>query len=154
MSTKQFIILILVQSILLVGAVGGVWFVGQSHDSDTAGGEMDENGRVALADPIYYPIEEPFVVNVPDGRSVRFLQIQIELMTREEGVIPLVEQFLPRIRNDLILLFSSITKESVTIESDRLGIQSKALDTVNAVLMAEAGKAGVEAVYFTKFVMQ
>lgn len=153
MSTKQFIILILVQSILLVGAVGGVWMLGQGQDCGT-GGAMAESGHAPMADPIYYPIEEPFVVNVPDGRQVRFLQIQIELMTREEGVVPMVEQFLPRIRNDLILLFSSITKESVTIESDRLSIQGKALDTVNAVLMAEAGKAGIEAVYFTKFVMQ
>jgi flagellar FliL protein len=58
------------------------------------------------------------------------------------------------IRNALVLLFSS---QDYSILSDAAGkqkLQAQALEAVRKILEKRLGRPGVEALYFTSFVMQ
>ena len=93
-------------------------------------------------------------MNLQNERGIRFLMIEIDLMTRKDDVFSKVEQYEPRIRNDLLMLFSKLDREAIATAEQRQKLQNEALATINGVLKAESGKPGVEAVYFTKFVVQ
>lgn len=80
--------------------------------------------------------------------------VEIELMSRRDDAFSRVEQYEPRIRNDLLMLFSKLDRAAITTPEQRQTLQDEALLTINAVLTEESGKAGVDAVYFTKFVIQ
>ena len=60
-----------------------------------------------------------------------------------------------RIRNDLILTFGAMSMDDIRQTEGKTSLQEKARVTINTVL-AEEGEIedGIEAVYFTKFVVQ
>ncbi len=151
---KSKVLMIVLQVVLLAVAGGATWWFTQGSKPAVA---PDAEAAAAVSvgkQPLYYSIEPAFVVNLLESRAVRFLQIQVDLMTREQGVIPEVEKYLPRIRNDLIMLFAKLDRDSIATEEARLKIQQDALAAVNTVLEQEGGRGGIEAVYFSKFVMQ
>ena len=82
------------------------------------------------------------------------MQVDIEVMSRQDGVISRVDDYQVIIRHELIMMFSSLTKEQINSVEGRQQIQKKVVDVINSVLEKETGKGGVEDVYFTKFVMQ
>jgi flagellar FliL protein len=61
---------------------------------------------------------------------------------------------MPRIRNNLLMLFSAQRCADVRDRAGREKLQAAALKEVQDVLQAETGKPGVEALYFTSFVTQ
>ena len=148
---KNKIIMIVVQVVLLIVAAGATWWFMRPAPQPSAE-EVAAAAEPASKEPIYFSIHPPFVVNLADGRTLRFLQVEMELMTRDSDVEDLLKKHQPRVRNDLML--SKLTREEVMTEESRLKIQQDSVDIVNKVLMDEAGKGGVEAVYFSKFVMQ
>ena len=56
---------------------------------------------------VYYAIDPPLVVNFEDGSVVRFLQITMEVMARDQKAIDSVQKNMPLIRNNLLLLMSN-----------------------------------------------
>jgi flagellar FliL protein len=56
---------------------------------------------------VYYAIDPPLVVNFEDGSVVRFLQISMEVMARDQKAIESVQKNIPLIRNNLLLLMSN-----------------------------------------------
>lgn len=85
---------------------------------------------------------------------MRFLMIEIELMSRRDDTFSRVEQYEPRIRNDLLLFLSKLDREAIATVEQRQKIQEEAMAVINDVLKTESGKGGIDAVYFTKFVVQ
>lgn len=166
MSKKTLIIVIVAVLLLLAAAVGATLFFTGAFSGHAAAAPAaatsaaDPHAAAAPAagahgtGPIYLPIEPAFVVNIEDGALVRFLQIQTNLMSHDQTVIDSVDKYLPRINNDLILLFSAVKMDEIRTVEGRQHLQQQALDTVNKVLVAETGRGGIEAVYFTKLVVQ
>lgn len=162
MSKKTLIIVIVAGLLLIAAAVGAtLFFTGAfiSHGAAAPSAPATPQAAAApavarSAGPIYLPIEPAFVVNIEDGALVRFLQIQTNLMSHDQTVIDSVDKYLPRISNDLILLFSAVKMDEIRTAEGRQQLQQQALDAVNKVLVAETGRGGVEAVYFTKLVVQ
>ncbi len=153
------VLMIVGQVVVLAAAVGGTWWFmrpppGTGPAVAGEGGAPEPTVLPVAREPIYYSLEPAFVVNLQDGRSMRFLQVQVDLMSRHKKVIELLETYSSRIRNDLIMLFSSANRDAIRTAEGREALQQEALNTVNKVLMDETGMAGIEAVYFTKFVMQ
>mgnify|MGYP003647877481 CR=1 FL=1 len=151
------IIMIAVQVLVLAGAVGGTWFfMSDPAPEPVAGDEASAEAAAASQkkEPEYYSLSPSFVVNLQGERNIRFLMIEIELMSRRDDVFSRIEQYEPRIRNDLLMLFSNLDREAVATVEQRQNLQEQALVTINGVLNSESGKGGVEAVYFTKFVIQ
>ncbi|PQA38264.1 flagellar basal body-associated FliL family protein, partial [Amnimonas aquatica] len=105
-------------------------------------------------DPLYLTIDPAFVVNIRDGARYRFLQVQVDLMSRDAIVIANVEKLMPRLKGELTMLYSALDSEQVHLPEGRQALQKNTLDLLNKVLAEETGRGGVEAVYFSKFVVQ
>jgi flagellar FliL protein len=102
----------------------------------------------------YLPLEPPFVVNFQKPQEARFLQISMEVMTKEAGTIEDVKKHMPAIRNSIVLLLSSQTQEALATPEGKETLRAAALAEIQKILQEFAGKPAVEAVYFTGFVMQ
>jgi flagellar protein FliL len=117
--------------------------------------EKEKEKRGDKGPAIYIAMEPPFVVNFEATQQARFLQVNVQLMTRDSSTSQLLRDNEPIVRNDLLFLLSSQTYETVSTASGKDELRKKALETVRAVLKQEGGKPELlEAVYFTSFVMQ
>ena len=117
----------------------------------------DKKGKKdgAKGPAIYVSLEPPFVVNFEAGQAARFLQISVQLMTRDSATSQLLKDNEPLVRNDLLLLFANQTYETVSTAAGKEELRKHALDAVRAIVKQEGGKSDLlEAVYFTSFVMQ
>ncbi|WP_430391043.1 flagellar basal body-associated FliL family protein [Dyella sp. 20L07] len=114
-----------------------------------------EEPKVALSkQEQYLPLDPPFVVNFKDDQSMRFLQVGVSLMSHDAAALAAAKDADPVIRNALVMLFSS---QDYSILSDAAGkekLQAQALEAVRKILEKRLGRPGVEALYFTSFVMQ
>lgn len=103
----------------------------------------------------YIAFDPPFVVNFENAGLMRFLQVSVEVMTRDEQTAQLLRLHDPRLRNDLLLLLGNQTYEAIATREGKEALRAQALQAVAAVISAEGGKgAQVEQLYFTSFVMQ
>jgi flagellar FliL protein len=75
-------------------------------------------------------------------------------MTREEDVVEELKTHMPVIRNNLVLVFSDQTYDTISTAEGKQKLRDEALAEIKQVLKKETGKTGVEEVYFTSFVMQ
>lgn len=104
--------------------------------------------------PIYVELGDPFVVNFIQGNQVRYLQVRIEAMTRDPEIPRAIASHLPRIRHNLVFMFSAFDYVSLASVDGKTEVRDRALEEIQMVLQEETGKAGIEDVYFTSFVMQ
>jgi flagellar FliL protein len=102
----------------------------------------------------YIPLDPPFVVNFLPDSDVRFLQVTIELTTRNPEVEALIRHNSPAIRNNLVFLFSGQDPMALATREGKDKLRREALDAAQQVITEEGGPAEIEAVYFTSFVMQ
>jgi flagellar protein FliL len=124
-----------------------------AKDSPAKGKDKERKGDKGPA--IYIAMEPPFVVNFETTQTARFLQVNVQLMTRDSSTAQLLRDNEPILRNDLLFLLSSQTYETVSTASGKEELRKRALETVRAVVKQEGGKPELfENVYFTSFVMQ
>ena len=114
----------------------------------------ENKGTDDAVKPIYYKLDPTFVVNYQAQDDLRFLQVTVEVMARDEKIIALVEQHMPIIRNNLIVLFSSQDFTTISTRVGKERLRAQVLSEVQKVLKDETGRPGIESVYFTSFVMQ
>jgi flagellar FliL protein len=143
---------VLIAAIVLLagGGVGAFFAFGSHGDKKTA-----EAKKEPIVPPQYIALDPPFVVNFESDQQVRFLQVTVQLMTRDPATVELLKANDPVVRNDLLLLFGG---QKYSVISSREGKESQRQQTLTAVRKV-VGTAGgkpekVEAVYFTSFVMQ
>ena len=140
-------------ALLGVGVFAGMTFLGgEAPPEDAAAAEEPE----PTAGPaIYQSLHPPLVVNFKDsfGES-HFMQITMEVMSRDQTVINSVREHTPLIRNSLILLYSSAVYEEITTRAGKEKMLADGLAEIQRVMQEETGESGVEAVYFTALVIQ
>lgn len=122
----------------------------KTHRKAKVGGHGEATSRAA----IYQALDPPFIINFEDQGVLRYLQIGLSVMAREQQVIDAVNTNMPQIRNNLILLFGNQKLETLNGNEGRERLRTQALEQVQAVLNEEIGEPGIEAVYYTAFVMQ
>lgn len=103
----------------------------------------------------YIALDPPFVVNFDAGSSARFLQVAVQLMTRDLEMAEFIKQHDPVIRNDLLLLLGNVKFEDVQTREGKEALLHSSLEAVRRIVKSEGGEPEkLEAVYFTSFVMQ
>ncbi|RME32655.1 MAG: flagellar protein [Gammaproteobacteria bacterium] len=151
--SKKLIIIFAVVALVLVGASVAVtlMLVGGKEEAEPAGEEVVE----APKEPHYFSLDPPFTVNLEGGgKRPRYLQITLDAMTYDEEVLEAVKQHMPLIRNNLVMLFGRQKLEELATPEGKEKLRQETLKTIQQVLEQETGKPGVEAVYFSSFVMQ
>ena len=114
-----------------------------------AGGAHGEEAKAS----VFYPIDPPLVVNFEDGSAVRFLQISMEVMAKDQKGIDSVQRNMPLIRNNLLLLMSNRDYQSLMSREGKEKLRQEALTEIRAVQKKQGGE-DVEDLLFTSFVVQ
>lgn len=158
-SSKKLLIIILAAVVVLGGGGAGAWFAfGGKKDEvkdDKAHAEESEAEHGPKLPAQFVTLDPPFVVNFGPGSTARFLQIAVQLMTRDPHMVEFLEHNNPIIRNDLLLLFGNKQMEEVSTNEGKEALRAAALEAVRKIVSAEGQKPeALEAVYFTSFVMQ
>lgn len=179
--SKKLLIIIAAAVVALGAAGGGAWFFmkghaddeevtadsGEEHDakdekaakgkSKDKKSKKDKKGKAAApkAPAIYVEFAPPFVVNFDAKGVMRFLQVSIQVMTRDHEVSEMIKLHDPKIRNNMLLLLGSQTLDSIATAEAKEALRKQALDTIKKIVGDEGGEAEkVEDLYFTSFVMQ
>lgn len=141
----------IVIAVVVLGAAGGGWWFWQQKAHAAA-----EAGKAVAAKPaaIYFALEPAFVVNLSDPDPVRYLQADVQLMTRDQPTAEAVQLHAPAIRNRLLLLFGQHSAAQLAQRSAKERLQELALAEVRAVLKREGAPDKVESVLFTSLVTQ
>ena len=151
---------ILVAVLLVALAGSGAWIWLSSADARPApeGAEATTDGAPATTGKrgpaIYFALDPAFVVNLADPEMVRYLQADVQLMTRDAATAAAIELHAPAIRNRLLLMFGDQTVAQLSQRAAKERLQETGRDEVRALLEAEGAPAAVEAMYFTSFVTQ
>ena len=130
--------------------------------------KLDKDGKITAIVPLpppaghgegeakaslFYPIDPPLVVNFEDGSAVRFLQISMEVMGKDQKAIDSVQRNMPLIRNNLLLLMSNRNYQSLMSREGKEKLREEALTEIRAVQKKQGG-ADVDDLLFTSFVVQ
>jgi len=167
----KLIIFGVVGLLITVGAIVGVlYFAGILGGGDATevvadaatADESGDAGKDAKAKPainpkaplIYQNMEPPFIVSFDSSASVRFMQISMQVATRDPAAIERVKTHTPAIRNGLLMLYSSLDPTVLNTRQGKEELLKHSLEEVNRVLTEQSGAAGIESAYFTNFVMQ
>jgi flagellar protein FliL len=155
---KLFLIIIVSTAVVLIGAGVGaaMWLTsGAKHGSAKAEVKAEEKATPPAGPPLYLPLDPPFVVNFDADQAVRFLQIAVQVMTRDPATLELLKNNDPVVRNDLLLLFGNQKYAQLATREGKEALRNQALDDLRKVIAQAGGHAErLEAVYFTSFVMQ
>lgn len=156
---KKWLIPVIGGVVLAAGIGAGIaWYLSRQAEPAEPGAEVPAEAagsQAAQQGPATYVALEPaFVVNLADPGGDRYLQVEVQLMTRSAGLEEKLTLHMPVIRNRLLLLFSQQTVDGVRTREAKEALQEQALKEVQAVLTEATGSAGVDALYFTSFVTQ
>lgn len=152
-------VLVTVLLLALAGTGAWAWFA-VANAKATAASDVED--ALAEAAPtggkrgpaIYFALDPAFVVNLADPDLVRYLQADVQLMTRDPATAAAIELHAPAIRNRLLLMFGQHTAAQLAQRTAKERLQDSGRDEVRALLQAEGAPAAVEAMYFTSFVTQ
>jgi flagellar protein FliL len=124
------------------------------------GGSSARTSRTAAASkpsgpPLYLSLDPPFVVNFQADQLVRFLQVSVEVMSRDPKTLELLKDNDPVVRNDLLILFADQKYSVLATPAGKEQLRADALVAIRKDLAQAGGDPSkLEAVYFTSFVMQ
>lgn len=138
--------------LLVVLGIGGFMLVGQRSVQAKAAGAPATVAVSAVA--VYLPLDPAFVVNFQDDDATRYLQVGVTVMSHDPAAIQAMKDNDPVIRNALVILFSSQTFAELGNTAGKQKLQAQALTAVRKIVADKIGKPGVDALYFTSFVMQ
>lgn len=155
MAAGLFVLVVLAQ--FVTGIVGCQLFPGlmpgcSSGELPAADGKPAK--KAPKAPPIYQAFDPPLVVSFQEQGSMRFLQVTVEVMGREEAAIKAVETHMPVIRNNLLNIFAGHGFADLISREGKEAMRKECLAEVQRILSENFGKPGVEDLYFTSFVVQ
>lgn len=145
-------LIIAIGAALLVVGIGAALVL--THSAGRAG-HPKASAQEPSGPPLYLALDPPFVVNFQADQIVRFLQVSVEVMSRDPKTLELLKANDPVLRNDLLILFGDQKYATLATPAGKEQLRAEAL----AAIRKDLGQAGgdpkrVQAVYFTSFVMQ
>lgn len=93
---------------------------------------------------------EPFLINLADQETRRYLKIRVELGVDQDKTVKELEKALPRIRDAFILLLGSKTFKDLATPEGKLRLKEEMLQQLAQI----PGGKKVREVFFTEFVAQ
>jgi len=178
-SNKITIILLVVLIVLVIvlGGIGAWLYFSKDGDSNESAGAENESSQKVLKPLLYQTLVPEFVVNFGPGSKVRYLQVDLQVATRSEAALAVVNTYRPVLRNDILVLLSGLSFEELSERSGKEALQKKLLNVINKIVIGamneEKKKEGaetkesnavvsektdvkgpIENVYFISFIMQ
>ncbi len=155
---KSMLLVVALIALVAAGVAGGaVWYFTQ-HSADAgeaATGEAKPAKPAKQGPAQYFALEPAFVVNLsgpPNGP--RYLQVEVQLMTRDPESLTALQTHAPAIRARLLMLFSQVEPAQIADRAGKEKLQASALEEVQKLMTAETGSKAAEELLFTSFVTQ
>lgn len=154
---KSLLLIVLVTVIAVTAIGGGVaWYLLGRNSGEQGQTTQTKPAPSAVPAPaLYLALEPAFVVNLNgpiDGP--RYLQVEIQLMTRDPVALKNLQSNAPAIRAHLLMLLSQVQPEQIHTRADKEKLQAAALTEVKKLMSAETGSPSAENLLFTSFVTQ
>ena len=154
------LILIIVASFILVSGsvVGALYFTGflggkkstskaekahkagdkqQEKDSDK---EKDKEAANQTKPALYLPLQPALVANFEDPNAgAAYLQIEMQLMARDQHPLDIAKEHMPLIRNNLLLIMSSQKVAELKTRAGKEQLQKAMLDAIRKVVAEGTG---------------
>src|SRR3981081_1745072 len=137
--TKKWLIIGIVAFLVLVGGGAAARFLmgqGNPHGKKQEAAKAKE----PLAPPLYVAMDPPFVVNFDGEQLVRFLQITVQVMTRDPATVEVLKTNDPVVRNDLLMLFANQKYDLVASRAGKEKLRSDALTAIRHVVESAGAK--------------
>jgi flagellar FliL protein len=112
-------------------------------------GKEAQASQVPSKNVVNMPLE-PFLVNLADKESRRYLKLKVELEVNNEESAKELEKSMPRIRDALILLLSSKTYLDLASYQGKQQLKQEIKQKITAL----PGGNKISDVFFTEFVAQ
>jgi len=141
---------LLIGAVVLLALAGG----GYAWQAQKAAQAAASTHATDTKPDLYLPMDPPFVVNFRDEQSLRYLQVAVTLMSHDPKAIEVAKSADPVIRDALVSLFSNQEYSIISNAAGREKLQAQALEAVRRIVQARLGRPGIDALYFTSFVMQ
>lgn len=154
------ILLFAALGIVFLAANGGVTLLVAQHAIKSMPLAAAASADAAAAEPEppknveYLELAPEFIVNFDDEPSTRFMQLNLTAVLDDTDAVEALEKHMPAVRNDLLFLFSSQDRDLLLTREGKEDLRMKTLASIQEVMTANYGTAGVSNVYFTRFVMQ
>jgi len=149
----KLIIILAVAFLLAVGAsVGGTWFFLSrgAKPAEAPPAEVSSGKKPAL----YEVLAPSFVVNFNQNGRQRYLQVSVALMGRDQAQLDALQEQMPLVRNQLVMLFSSQNFDSLITPVGKEMLRQQATASIQELAKKATGQLAVEQVLFTNFVLQ
>lgn len=146
--------MIFIVVVALAVGVGGASAAFLMLGSDNVTAESTEPGVDQpvreTRDPIYWPLDPKFTITYNAG-GLRYLQVDMEVMSYEQKGIDLLKANMPAVRNNVIMLLSAQEFESLTSLEGKEALRSSVLEAIQDTI---GPQEKLEEVFFTTFIMQ
>ena len=142
-------------AVLAATGAGGGWYW-SSRQAAAAEHAAAEAAKPKLPAPAQYlALEPPFVVNLNGATAgPQYLQVEIQLMTRDAVALSDLERHAPAIRARLLMLLAQQDAQGIADRAGKEKLQAQALSEVRKLMRTETGTPAVEDLLFTSFVTQ
>lgn len=159
---KKKLIIIIVALLLILGGGGGAYFFLMGDDgSDPEGQTSEQTGTEANSveaknalSASYVAMPRPFVFNVMEGKRDRLVQIKVQLLVRGTDSETLAKKHIPLLEGTLVRIFGTATAAQLRSPEGKEQIREQALKALNESTKKLEGKALIDSVLFTGFVLQ
>ena len=141
--------------LVAIGIVVGPMLL-SGEDEGAGGEETAEAEEPAKGPPIYQSLHPPMVVNFrSEAGDSHFMQVTMEVMSRDQSAINALREHTPVIRNSLILLYGNAVYEEIQTREGKERMLADGLAEIRRVMDEQTGDGdAVEALYFTALVIQ
>ncbi len=144
-----------VVAVIAVASAAGTWYWASRRTAEAEQAAAEATRSKLPAPAQYLALEPPFVVNLSGGTDgPRYLQVEIQLMTRNQAALADLQRHSPAIRARLLMLLAQQTPEGIADRKGKEKLQTQALAEVQKLMRAETGADAAEALLFTSFVTQ
>ena len=144
---------VLIVVALTIGATlyaSGFFDAEKEEDAEAALAALEAEAAAAKA---YYELEKELTSNVSNSRRV--MQANVAIMTHyDDRVVANVEKHVFALRNEMLIVMSAQTEADLQNKNFREELAEELKIVMNAKLEQLEDFGGIEAVYFTNFIIQ
>lgn len=161
------LILVALAAVAVLAAGGGAaWYLlAGSEPPATAAGKGKAPGRTGAEasaakaeaprpEPVYHPLDPPFVANLPPGGKAKMLQAAVRVQTRDVSLVSFLQKNDPMVRHHMLSLLGSQDAAELMTRPGREKLQVEVKDMLVRLVQENGGQGAIDAVYFTQFVLQ
>ncbi len=107
-----------------------------------------------VSGPIYIPLKPPLVVNYGGPGRLKYIKADLSVRVASGTAADSIRHHMPYIRNNLIMLFSAQSDETIASQSGKEALRRESLREIQNIVKTEDKVDGVTDLYFNSFILQ